>query len=365
MNPAKPLLNAVLLLSLVFPICISLDTITPDQPIKDGQTLLSNQKTFTLGFFSPDNSNCRYVGIWYYQITEQTIVWVAANRDSPVNDTSGVLSINDQGNLVLHSQNQTIPIWFANVSISVSPTNSSMAQLLDSGNLVLVQQDNQMVKLWQSFDYPTNTMLPLMKLGLNRRTGLNKYLTSWKSKDDMGTSNYLLGLDPSGYPQFFFYINWVPLWRIGPWTGQVLSGVLKWTPRFFNFTFIFIFVNYQDEITLMYNIIDHKALPKTRFVLHELGTLQFFIWSESRWVGIPFTFEHCDKYLFCGPNGYCDPYNVNKFVCMCLPGFEPKSPHDWYLRDGSHGCVRKQGVSTCNNGEGFIKLAHVKVPDTS
>ena len=115
----------------------------------------------------------------------------------------------------------------------------------------------------------------------------------------------------------------------------------------------------------MYSITDLKALPKTRFVLHELGTLQFFIWSESRWVGIPFTFEHCDKYLFCGPNGYCDPSNVDKFVCMCLPGFEPKSPHDWYLRDGSHGCMRKQGVSTCNTGEGFVKLAHVKVPDTS
>ena len=88
MNSAKPLLNAVLLLSLVFPICISLDTITPDQPIKDGQTLLSNQKTFTLGFFSPD------IGIYYYQITEQTVMWVA-NKDNPLNDTSRVLSISN------------------------------------------------------------------------------------------------------------------------------------------------------------------------------------------------------------------------------------------------------------------------------
>jgi len=141
MNLAKPLLNVVLLLFLVFPICVSLDTITPNQPIKDGQTLLSNQKTLVLGFFSPNNSNCRYVGIWYYQITEQTVVWVV-NKDNPLNDTSGVLSINDQGNLILHSQNQTIPIWSTNVSVSVSTTNNFMARLLDSGNLVLVQQDN-------------------------------------------------------------------------------------------------------------------------------------------------------------------------------------------------------------------------------
>ena len=94
MNPTKPSLNAILLLSVVFPICFCLDTITPDQPIKDGQTLVSNRKTFALGFFSPGNSNRHYVGIWYYQITEQTVVWVA-NRDNPLNDISGVLSIND------------------------------------------------------------------------------------------------------------------------------------------------------------------------------------------------------------------------------------------------------------------------------
>ena len=35
-----------------------------------------------------------------------------------------------------------------------------MAKLVDIGNLVLVQQDNQRVTR-QSFDYPTNTMLPL------------------------------------------------------------------------------------------------------------------------------------------------------------------------------------------------------------
>ena len=147
MSPAKSLLKSVLilLLSRLFPICISLDTLSPDQPIKDGQTLVSNQKTFALGFFSPGNSNHRYVGIWYYQITEQTVVWVA-NRDNPLNDSSGILSINSQGNLVLHTKNQTLPIWSTNIA-SISSTNYSisLAQLLDLGNLVLVQQHSQRV----------------------------------------------------------------------------------------------------------------------------------------------------------------------------------------------------------------------------
>ena len=115
MNPTKG--NALLLLLsllLVCPICTSLDTITPDQPLKDGQRLLSNQETFALGFFNPGSSSHRYVGIWFNQIVEKTIVWVA-NRNAPLNDTSGVLSINGKGNLVLHTQNQTTPIWSTNV----------------------------------------------------------------------------------------------------------------------------------------------------------------------------------------------------------------------------------------------------------
>ena len=45
---------------------------------------------------------------------------------------------------------------------------------------------------------------------------------------------------------------------------------------------------------------------------------------------------------------------------MCFPRFEPKLSHDWYFRDRSSGCVgEKQGVSMCNNGEGFVNLARV------
>uniref|UniRef100_A0A7N2LTX1 Receptor-like serine/threonine-protein kinase n=1 Tax=Quercus lobata TaxID=97700 RepID=A0A7N2LTX1_QUELO len=361
MNPTKPFLNIVLLLlfSLVFPICISFETITQNQPLKDGQILVSYQKTFALGFFTPENSNRRYVGIWYNQIIElKTVVWVA-NRDNPLYDKSGVLSINGQGNPVLHTQNQSIPIWSTNVSTSASPTKNSMAKLSKEGNLLL-QQDSQKV-IWQSFDYPTDTMLPFMKLGLDLRTGLNRYLTSWKSKDDLGIGNYSYRIDTTGYPQLILYKGQTPLWRAGTWTGLRWSGVPKMIP---NYVFNASYVSNQDEITIVYGLIDPKVFSK--MVMDELGTLQLSTWHETRWVEYWSTpQETCDKYSGCGPNSYCDPYNGDKFECTCLPGLEPKSPGDWDLRDASGGCVSKQGMSTCNNGEGFVKLARVKVPDTS
>ena len=161
-------------------LCTCLDTISITQPIRDGDgggdVLVSNGEMFALGFFSPSKSNYRYVGIWYHKIPEKTVVWVA-NRDNPINNTSGFLSIDTKGNLVPFDNNdQTVPVWSTN-SPSLPTNEYSVAQLLDSGNLVLFQNESKKL-LWQSFDYPTNTMLPNMKLGLDRRTGLNWFLTS-------------------------------------------------------------------------------------------------------------------------------------------------------------------------------------------
>ncbi|KAM3683593.1 hypothetical protein ACJW31_12G160000 [Castanea mollissima] len=328
MNPAKGnVLLLLLSLLLVCPICTSLDTITPDQPLKDGdgQLLLSNQKTFALGFFNPGSSSHCYVGIWYNQIIEKTVVWVA-NRDAPLNDTSGVLSINGKGNL-----------------------------LLDIGNLVLVLQDSQHVT-WQSFDYPTNTLLPFMKLGLDRRTGLNRFLTSWKSKDDPGIGNYSYRMVPTGYPQACLYMGRTLLWRAGSWTGLRWSGVPEMKSKLFNVSF----VNNQDETTIMYSVFSNLADPKVfpKAMVDESGIVRRSLWQETRWVEYwSSSLALCDKYLSCGPNSYCDPYNEVNFECKCFPGFEPKSSRD---------CVReKQGVAMCNNGEGFVKLAHMKMPNTS
>ncbi|XVE67272.1 hypothetical protein DITRI_Ditri08aG0147300 [Diplodiscus trichospermus] len=164
----------------------------------------------------PGSSKNRYVGIWYYQILEKTVVWVA-NRENPINDTSGILSIDSRGNLVLFQRNQTLSVWSTNLSIT--RTRNSIAQLLDSGNLVLLQNDTRTV-LWQSFDYPTNVLLPSMKFGLSFRTGLNRVLTSWKSPDDPGIGNYSLRINPSGFPQFYLYKGSSPWWRAGSWTGR-------------------------------------------------------------------------------------------------------------------------------------------------
>ncbi|KAK0579973.1 hypothetical protein LWI29_034349 [Acer saccharum] len=128
----------------------------------------------------------------------------------------------------------------------------------------------------------------------------------------------------------------------------------------------YIFVNNQNEVSIMYGVTDPSIL--SRMVVNESGMPQCFTWSrrENKW----FRFwsalkEQCDYYNHCGPNSNCNLYRSDVFECTCLPGYEPKYPREWYLRDGSGGCKRKLGMSTCQNREVFTKVARVKVPDTS
>ncbi|XP_061979173.1 G-type lectin S-receptor-like serine/threonine-protein kinase RKS1 isoform X2 [Populus nigra] len=360
MNQIERFLSA-LFLNLVFPSCLSIDIIAPNQPIKDGDVLVSSGQSYELGFFSSGiDSTRRYVGIWYRKVS-RTVVWVA-NRDNPINGTSGVLAINKQGNLVIYENNRSsVPVWSTNVPASISMTNCT-AQLLNSGNLVLVNQDSKGV-LWQSFDHATDTLLPGMKLGLDLKIGLNRSLSSWKSKDDPGTGTIVLGIDPSGFPQLFLYKGQTRRWRVGPWTGLRWSGVPQMAT-----TYIFgvTFVSSVDEVSYSYSINNPSLI--SRMVVNESGVVQRMTWNDpdQQWFEIWYApKEPCDTYGQCGPNTNCDPYQTNNFMCKCLPGFEPKSPQEWYLREGSRGCVRKPNVSTCHGGEGFVKVARVKVPDTS
>ncbi|CAL5408589.1 unnamed protein product [Camellia sinensis] len=345
---------------LLLQFCTARDTITTIQSLKDGQLLVSGNKAFALGFFSPGKSTNRYLGIWYNNVSEQTVVWVA-NRDRPINDTSGVLSLDNTGNLVIHGPDKKIPVWSTNVSAS---GNVFSAQLLDSGNLVAFQGDGKGAVVWQSFDYPTDTLLPLMKLGVDRRTGLSWFLTSWKSRDDPGIGEYSFKMDLIGYPEFFLYKGLVRLWRTGLWNGVRWSGVPTMTPKFI---FNVHYVDNQNEVSMSYLINDTSIF--SRMVVNESGTIDRLTWhtDHQQWIGFwSVPGDQCDYYSHCGANGNCDSsVNAGEFECMCLPGFEPKLARDWYLRDGSSGCKRKRRGGTCQNEEGFIKMIRAKLPDTS
>ncbi|XP_039049024.1 G-type lectin S-receptor-like serine/threonine-protein kinase At4g27290 isoform X2 [Hibiscus syriacus] len=344
------------LVSLFLESSTAIDTITPARSIDDNQTIVSAGHKFELGFFNVGNSNDRYLGIWYKNLPVRTVVWVA-NRESPLVNSSGLLTLGDDGTLSIVNDSRNI-IWS---SISFLAAKDPVAVLLDTGNFVVKDagDDNEGNYIWQSFDYPSDTLLPGMKLGWNKKTSLNIHLTSWKSSDDPSPGEYTYSVDHRGLPQLVLRKGSDKKFRSGPWYGTQFSGVpvLKVNP-----VFTPIFVSNADEVYYSYNI---TANIPSRFVLSQSGSVQHLSWNvrHSDWYLI-FTVEQdrCDNYGLCGSYGIC---NINKTPnCDCLKGFEPKLSKDWDVLDWSGGCVRKD-QRVCHEGEGFLKFTGLKLPDAS
>ncbi|WJZ99558.1 hypothetical protein VitviT2T_017993 [Vitis vinifera] len=193
------------------------DTIRQNDPISDGdgETLLSAGKTFELGFFTPNGSSShqRYVGIWYYRLEPKTVVWVA-NRNDPLPDSTGVLSIQD-GNLVLNSNGRGRPFW--STPLQKSSSTEKVAQLIDSGNLVL-KNDQLQTSLWQSFGNATDTFLPGMKMDGNL------VLTSWKSSSDPGSGNFTFRKDQVAQNLYIIQNGPNTYWKSGISDDFITSG---------------------------------------------------------------------------------------------------------------------------------------------
>lgn len=279
-------------------------------------------------------------------------MWVA-NRDNPLANSSGVLRvINQRIGLFDGSQNL---VWSSNQTKATNP----VAQLQDSGNFVLKEAGSDEI-LWQSFDYPTDTLLPQMKIGWDLKTGFEWYLTSWKSTDDPSTGDNSFKLDFHGFPEGFLWNKQERKYRSGPWNGVRFSGVPEMKPiEGINFEF---FIDQDHDVYYSF-FIENKNLF-SRLIVSPDGFLQRFTWIEANKIWNPFWYapkDQCDDYGECGPFGICDT-NASP-VCQCMRGFEPKDPQAWSLRDGSGGCVRKTELQ-CSEDK-FLQLKNMKLPDTT
>ncbi|KAJ8763606.1 hypothetical protein K2173_003078 [Erythroxylum novogranatense] len=347
---------------LVFAILLSslkgfytIDTLYPGQSMKDGNTLISADGGYELGFFSPADSKHRYLGLWYKK-SPQTIVWVA-NRDIPASNSLGALNFTSQGLLLIVNNTNGI-VWQSNTTRAAQ---SPIAHLLDSGNLIVREGNDSAAQnfLWQGFDYPCDTILPGLKIGRNLVTGHDWFLQSWKSTEDPGRGQYFVAIDIHGYPQVFIRNGAKVIFRAGSWDGLRLTGV----PRLMSTsTFTFEFVMKESEIFFKFEL---NSTDYQRYTLNPSGLLQRFTWSErtNDWVIFATTqADQCDFYGLCGANSSC---NINNYpVCSCLKGFLPNSPNDWGSQTWSEGCGRRTPLS-CNDTDGFVRLANIKLPDTS
>ncbi|WZZ13423.1 hypothetical protein YC2023_106512 [Brassica napus] len=328
-----------------------------------GQTLSSPGGFYELGFFSPNNTGNQYIGIWFKKIVPRVIVWVA-NRDKPVTSSAANLTISRNGSLTLVDEKQAV-IW--STGEASFPSSRSHAELLDTGNLVLID-DVSRTTIWESFENLGNTMLPQSTLMYDLSHGKKRELTSWKSYSDPSLGNFSLEITPQVPLQGLIRRGSVPYWRTGPWAKTRFTGFPQ-----FDESYVSPFSVVQDLATgtgsFSYSTLRNFNL--SYLTLTPEGNMEIYWDQGQKWMHHLTEPEHsCDIYGTCGPFGLCVRSSTPR--CICLKGFVPKKDVEWRKGNWTSGCVRRAQLScqakssTKTQGRDtdiFYRMTNVKTPD--
>ncbi|KAK1548927.1 hypothetical protein Q3G72_008260 [Acer saccharum] len=115
---------------------------------------LSPSSDFAFGFQElKDNKDLFLLSIWYHKIQEKTIVWYGYGDAAAVAPRGSQVELTvDRGLILKDPQGQEI--WNSDVGLGAV----AYGVMNDTGNFVLVSGNSD--ELWDSFSYPTDTLLP-------------------------------------------------------------------------------------------------------------------------------------------------------------------------------------------------------------
>ncbi|CAN6183216.1 unnamed protein product [Urochloa humidicola] len=352
-------------LLLLLALCASEDRLVPGKPLLPGTTIISDGGDFAFGFFSPSNSTPEklYLGIWYNNIPQLTIVWVA-NRATPAISTSAPsLVMTNTSDLVLSDVSGHV-LWRTNIttatsSSSPSPTSNtagSVAVLMNTGNLILRSLSGMI--LWQSFDHPTDILLPGMKMRWSHKTHERNCLVSWNGPEDPSPGIFSFNTKSEPFMQTFILNGSLPLWRGSVWTGATVSSqIFEANASIVVYT---AFLDTADGMSMVFTV--SEGAPPSLIVMSYSGRLEGRVWNRnsSEWATLKVSPDYeCSRYGYCGLSGYCDSTDAIP-TCKCFDGFEPVDKEEWSNARFLRGCKRKE---TLRCSDGFLELPYMKVPD--
>ncbi|XP_031247778.1 G-type lectin S-receptor-like serine/threonine-protein kinase RLK1 [Pistacia vera] len=301
---------------------------------------LSPSGFYGFGFYQQGNGFC--VGIFIAGIPQKTVVW-KVNRDSPPVPTNVTLLLTGGGRLILQSAEGE------ETSIVNTPKPVAKASMLDSGNFILYNSDEEII--WQSFRNPTNIVLP----GQGLLAGEELY--SSVSETDQSTGIFRLKMQHDGnlvqYPKdtpdssAYAYYSSFTYGR-----GDNVSLNLDYDGHLYllnstGFTIKNLVPGgYSTEETIYLMKVDADGI----FRLYSFTTNQSnmsVVWASSD--------DKCSPKGRCGLNRYCVK-NDGDIYCQCLPGFAVS---------GERGCQQNFSTENCESKNGNIKYTIERVANTT
>uniref|UniRef100_A0A453Q1X4 non-specific serine/threonine protein kinase n=1 Tax=Aegilops tauschii subsp. strangulata TaxID=200361 RepID=A0A453Q1X4_AEGTS len=227
----------------------------------------------------------------------------------------------------------------------------------NNGNFIL--QSSHGTILWQSFDYPTDTLLPGMNLTITHKTHALKRLISWRSPQDPSPGNFSSGADPDEFRQRFIWNGSTPYLRGSIWNNNLVIGQYVESIKS---TIYYRLLTIDDEVYASFGL-PPPSVALVQMKIDYSGKIKTRVWNSnmSKWTDLWSGPNHeCNKFGYCGPFGYCD--NTQPIVtCKCLDGFEPNNKQDWTASRFSQGCHRMEAI-TCGQGDGFLNMSTMKIP---
>ncbi|KAK1611069.1 hypothetical protein QYE76_034742 [Lolium multiflorum] len=304
--------------------------------VEDSSDILhSPNGAFTCGFKNISH-NAFVFSIWFTNTAEKTVVW-SANQLHPVHSWGSEVLLDMDGRMVVKDYNGQL-VWENDV---YSSSNAEQAQLLDTGNFIVKGQGD--IILWQSFDSPTDTLLPNQNItSAVKLVSANRLLVhgtySFHFDDE-----HLLALFQDLKDTSFIY--W-PIPDKNAWSKKGNSfkattiGVLDSWGYFLG----------SDN--LHFNATDWGLGVMRRLTLDHDGNLRLYSLSKpnGRWSVTWMAYlQTCFVRGLCGMNGIC-VYTPGP-ACACAPG------HDIIDQsDRSKGCMPKFNLSCDGKEMEFVKL---------
>lgn len=281
--------------------------------------MLSSNGTFKAAMFNPVAQQIRFY-LCVIHVESNTIVW-SANRDSSVSK-SGSMILTTNGINIIEDGGSGSSRW------STPPFQSSVSalQLTETGNLVLLDQSN--ASLWESFHYPTDTIV------IGQRLHIDTVLSSSVSSDDLSTGDYGLVLTASDA-----VLQWKNLtyWKLSMDTSAYVNSFYAVNFLEINQSGLYLFGQGGSSVVVQLN------LPPSKFRIAKIDhSGQFTITSFSvatpkqEFVG---PVDECRIPFICGKIGLCSQgVSVDNPVCTCPAGFRATSNNSTrcFPADGSY-----------------------------
>ncbi|KAK4268025.1 hypothetical protein QN277_024732 [Acacia crassicarpa] len=320
---------------------LSLSVENPEHVIK------SSNNNFTAGFYGI-GENAYAFAIWFTEPRQRnlTVVWMA-NRDVLVNGKGSTLTLRRNGNLVLNDAGQ-VDVWATNTTWLKSPElmpKSPELILKDDGNLVLFEHPN--ITVWESFGFPTNTLLPGQRL--TRHTSL----VSSKSQTDPSSGFHKLFFDNDNVLRLLYdgpelsSIYWPHPWNLPAQIGRSIFNASR-----------FVFLDLYGDIFSTDNFTsetsDYGLVLQRRLTIDSDGNVRVYSrrnWEDKWYVSWQVISAGCNIHGGCGENSFCkyEPYNGR--TCLCLPGYKFKDESD-----SSLGCQPEFNLSCNPQDSRFLRI---------